>query len=218
MSGPRNANSFHLGRELDALSREINKLKAAVALADYATNENEAARQRQMQLYDRPPVSDLNYVYERPFEELRQISDRRSLMLEWLKLAALGAVFAIYEYHESIESLIQAGERYCPEVDFQAERANFEQVFPHWKNARNAIAHTAEILREPEQHAYRGAIKEGFFTKPANAHITFGQSFEGRTLIMSRKGVLIKLAIDGSTVEKLLGIHARFEALVAGSG
>lgn len=196
--------------EFDVLKLEIQKLASAVALADLAVTEMQIANQRINDVAHQSPgaLPSSQAVDQHDLDELYMRAKRAG---HWLLFAARGSVFALYEFRSQLQHIKDVAKERGFSTDFAVETTkDLDQSFPHLKAARDAIAHAGDIRREPVGRGFVGAMK-GFLDKPAGGHVVITESLNGRTLVMTRQGTLIKFEIDGSLLVKLQALHRTLE-------
>lgn len=173
-------------RDFQVLAFNLANIAGLVEQFQYAVDLLEhSTRQRRHGLPDAPPT-------------------------HWGVMAGAHAALTIYHFRSSLEAIVSrvgACRSIVAKVDTKALediRQDFRKQFPHAKNMRDAVGHSADRIFRPE------LIDEHSF---ASGGIIPGQIFRGAFIISHKKDVL-ELPMDGRTTEQLRELKLRvYEAL-----
>jgi hypothetical protein len=184
----------NVGHELDLLQRHLAKLKSAIELSEIVKKQGDEdldAHRKAMREGDFPEDPTV------PMTRQQKFSD-------WRIFAAHGAVIAIFDCREHLNSLEERFRDWGMDPAMATEAlADFDKCFPHWKAARNAVAHSADIAREPETHYHTGKLSSPFIEKTAGNSLLVSNGFFNDTFVTTRRGVLLELELTESTTGKV---------------
>lgn len=130
----------------------------------------------------------------------------------WATMAGMHAAFTVYHFRASLEAVVArvgACRSIIGQVDTKAlevARQTLREQFPHAKNIRDAIGHSADRIFKPDD------IDAHAFSKEKGG-IIVGQIFQG-DFIISHKNDVLSLPMDDQTRERLRALKlAVYEAL-----